>query len=108
MAKKLYVGGLSYNTTEATLKDTFAQAGSVVSAIIITDKMTGRSKGFGFVEMSTDEEAEQAISTFNGKELDGRSITVNEARPMAERPARRSGGFNRGGYQDRDSRQNSW
>ena len=109
MAKKLYVGGLSYNTTEATLKDTFSQAGNVVSAVIISDKMTGHSKGFGFVEMSTDEEAEQAISTFNGKELDGRTITVNEARPMAERPARRPGGFNRGGgYQDRGNRQNNW
>ena len=92
MAKKLYVGGLSYNTTEATLKDTFAQAGTVESAVIIIDKMTNRSKGFGFVEMSTDEEAQKAIEMFNGKDLDGRKVTVNEARPREERPAR---SFNR-------------
>jgi len=84
MAKKLFVGGLSYNTTEETLKETFAQAGNVESAVIITDRLSGRSKGFGFVEMSTDEEAEKAIEMFNGKELDGRSLTVNEARPKAE------------------------
>ena len=97
MAKKLYVGGLSYDTTEATLKETFAQAGTVESAAIIIDKMSGRSKGFGFVEMSSDEEAQKAIETLNGKELDGRTLTVNEARPMEARP--RQGGFrdNRGG-----------
>lgn len=95
MAKKLYVGGLSYDTTEETLKDLFAQAGTVESAVIITDKMSGRSKGFGFVEMSTEEEAQKAIEMFNGKELDGRTVTVNEARPMEDRP--RTGGFNRGG-----------
>jgi len=88
MAKKLYVGGLSYNTTEATLKDTFAQAGSVDSATIIMDKMTGRSKGFGFVEMSSDDEAAKAIEMFNGKDLDGRNVTVNEARPMEPRGSR--------------------
>lgn len=96
MAKKLYVGGLSYNTSESTLKDTFAQAGTVSSANIIMDKMTGRSKGFGFVEMSSDEEAQKAIEMFNGKEIDGRALTVNEARPMESRPPR-SGGFDRGG-----------
>lgn len=94
MAKKLYVGGLSYDTTEATLKDAFSQAGTVESATIIMDKMTNRSKGFGFVEMSSDEEAQKAIETLNGKELDGRTITVNEARPMEPR-APRQGGFNR-------------
>jgi RNA recognition motif-containing protein len=94
MAKKLYVGGLSYNTTEATLKDTFAAVGTVESATIIMDKMTGRSKGFGFVEMSNDEEAAKAIETLNGKELDGRTLTVNEARPMEPR-APRTGGGNR-------------
>ncbi|MEK7664536.1 MAG: RNA-binding protein [Patescibacteria group bacterium] len=94
MAKKLYVGGLSYNTTEATLKDIFAQAGTVESAVIIIDKMTNRSKGFGFVEMSSDEEAQKAIETFNGKDLDGRNVTVNEARPMEARTPR-SGGYNR-------------
>ncbi|MBI4029994.1 RNA-binding protein [Candidatus Berkelbacteria bacterium] len=94
MAKKLYVGGLSYDTTENTLKETFAQAGTVESAVIIIDKMSGRSKGFGFVEMSTDEEAAKAIEMFNGKELDGRSVTVNEARPQEPRSG--GGGFDRG------------
>jgi cold-inducible RNA-binding protein len=86
MAKKLYVGGISYSTTETGLQDAFAKAGSVVSAAIITDKMTGRSKGFGFVEMNTDDEAQAAIDMWNGKELDGRRLTVNEARPKEERP----------------------
>lgn len=99
MAKKLYVGGLSYDTTEETLKDLFAQAGTVESAVIIIDKMSNRSKGFGFVEMSTEEESQKAIEMFNGKELDGRTITVNEARPMEDRP--RTGGFNRGGDRGR-------
>ena len=101
MAKKLYVGGLSYNTSEATLRDTFAQAGTVETATIIIDKMTNRSKGFGFVEMSTEEEAQKAIEMFNGKELDGRSLTVNEAKPMEPRAPRTGGGFgggNRGGF----------
>ena len=100
MAKKLYVGGLSYNTTEATLKDTFAAVGTVETATIIMDKMTGRSKGFGFVEMATEEEAKKAIEALNGKELDGRTLTVNEAKPMEPR-APRTGGFgggNRGGF----------
>ncbi|PIQ92787.1 MAG: RNA-binding protein [Parcubacteria group bacterium CG11_big_fil_rev_8_21_14_0_20_39_14] len=95
MAKKLYVGGLSYDTTEDTLKDTFSKVGTVETATIILDRMSGRSKGFGFVEMSTDEEAQKAIEKLNGKELDGRPITVNEARPMTERAPRRD--FNRGG-----------
>jgi cold-inducible RNA-binding protein len=100
MAKKLYVGGLSYNTTEATLKETFAAAGTVESATIIIDKMTNRSKGFGFVEMSTEDEAKKAIEMINGKELDGRTLTVNEAKPMEPR-APRTGGFgggSRGGF----------
>ncbi len=88
MAKKLYVGGLSYNTTEATLKDTFAQAGTVETATVIIDKMTNRSKGFGFVEMSTEEEAQKAIEMFDGKELDGRTVKVNEAKPMEPRAPR--------------------
>ncbi len=96
MAKKLYVGGLSYNTTDATLKDTFAQAGTVESATIIIDKMTNRSKGFGFVEMSTDEEAQKAIELFDGKELDGRTVKVNEAKPMEPRAPRTGGGFGGG------------
>lgn len=107
MAKKLYVGGLSYNTTQEGLRDAFTQAGNVESAIIITDKMSGRSKGFGFVEMSTDEEADNAITTFNGKELDGRTITVSEARPMTDRPRRDFG--NRGrGFGGGGNRQKNW
>ncbi len=102
MAKKLYVGGLPYATTDNELKDAFSQAGNVVSATIIIDKMSGRSKGFGFVEMSSDEEAQAAIDMWNGKDFGGRSLTVNEARPMEERPRRdfRSGGGNggNGGY----------
>jgi RNA recognition motif-containing protein len=94
MAKKLYVGGLSYSTVENGLKDLFSQAGTVETATVITDRMSGRSKGFGFVEMSSDEEAQKAIEMFNGKELEGRTITVNEARPMEERPKR---DFDRGG-----------
>jgi RNA recognition motif-containing protein len=95
MAKKLYVGGLSYDTTEDTLKKTFAEAGTVETAVIINDRDSGRSKGFGFVEMSTEEEAKKAIETFNGTQLDGRAIIVNEARPQESRP--RSGGYDRGG-----------
>lgn len=93
MAKKLYIGGLSYSTTDDSLKAAFAKAGAVTSANVIVDKMTGRSRGFGFVEMADDNEAMSAIDTFNGKELDGRKIVVNEARPMEERP--RNGGFRR-------------
>lgn len=94
MAKKLYVGGLSYSTTEDALKELFSQAGTIESATIIIDRMSGRSKGFGFVEMSSDEEAQKAIEMFNSKELDGKNITVNEARPMEDRPRR---DFDRGG-----------
>lgn len=100
MNKKLFVGGLSYNTSEETLKSHFGQAGSVESAAIITDKFSGRSKGFGFVEMSSDAEAQKAIETLNGTELDGRSISVAEARPMTERPPR-TGGF-KGGFGRRE------
>lgn len=96
MAKKLYVGGLPYSTTQDELKNAFSQAGAVESASIITDKMTGRSRGFGFVEMTNDEEAEKAIEMWNGKDFGGRTLTVNEAKPMGDRPARREGGF-RGG-----------
>jgi len=96
MAKKLYVGSLSYNTTEDGLKEFFQQAGTVESAVIITDKISGRSKGFGFVEMATEEEAAKAVETLNGAELDGRAISVAEARPMTDRPAR-TGGFGGGG-----------
>ena len=98
MAKKLYVGSLSYSTTDDGLKNFFAGAGQVDSASVIMDKRTGRSKGFGFVEMSSDEEADKAIEMLNGKELDGRKLIVNEARPMTDRPPRREGGFRRGGF----------
>ena len=85
MAKKLYVGGLSYSTTQDSLQAQFGQAGTVETAMIIMDKMTGRSRGFGFVEMATDEEAQKAIEMFNGQEFEGRKLTVNEARPMTPR-----------------------
>lgn len=107
MAKKLFVGGISYDTTEEALKEAFAQAGAVESAVIIMDKMSGRSKGFGFVEMSSDEEAETAINMWNQKELDGRTLTVNEARPMEERP-RRNFDRNRGGFGGGNNRRNDW
>ena len=84
MGKKLYVGSLSYNVTGAELQKQFAAFGTVTSADVVMDRETGRSKGFGFVEMSTDEEAKAAITGLNGKELDGRSIIVNEARPKPE------------------------
>jgi len=102
MATKLYVGGLPYSVQEDALKELFAQAGTVTSAVIIMDKMSGRSKGFGFVEMSTDEEAQKAISMFNDQEYEGRKLTVNEARPMEARPPRSGGnggyGGGNGGY----------
>ena len=84
--KKLYVGGIAYATSDQGLQDAFSKAGEVVSAVIIMDKMTGRSKGFGFVEMATEEAAQAAISMWNGQELDGRKLTVNEARPKEDRP----------------------
>jgi RNA recognition motif-containing protein len=92
MAKKLYVGNLSYDTTSDSLKEAFSKAGTVESCQIIMDKMSGRSKGFGFVEMATDEEAQAAIDMWNAKELDGRPLTVNEARPMEPRAPRGDGG----------------
>jgi len=96
MEKKLYVGGLPYSATEDSLKKMFSQAGTVESATIIMDRVSGRSKGFGFVEMSTEEEAKKGIDLWNGKEMEGRTLTVAEARPMEARPPRRD--FNRGGY----------
>ena len=85
MGKKLYVGNLNYQTTDQDLSDLFSQCGTVDSARIITDRDSGRSKGFGFVEMSSDEEASTAIEKFNGQEYGGRALTVNEARPQAPR-----------------------
>jgi len=85
MATKLFVGGLSWDTKEDSLKNLFSQAGDVVSATVITDKFSGRSKGFGFVEMSSEKEAQEAVKKLNGQSLDGRNITVNEARPQQPR-----------------------
>ena len=98
MANKLYVGGLSYSTTEDSLKEYFSAAGEVVSANVIADKFSGRSKGFGFVEMKTDEEAAKAVEMFNDKEFEGRTLKVNEARPMEDRPRRNFNDRGRGGY----------
>lgn len=93
MAKKLYIGGLPYSTRDEELKTAFSQAGTVLSASVIMDKMSGRSKGFGFVEFASDEEAARAIEMFDGTDFGGRTIKVNEARPMEERPRReRRGG----------------
>ncbi|MDA2922759.1 RNA-binding protein [Patescibacteria group bacterium AH-259-L07] len=92
MEKKLYVGSLSYDTTEDGLKDLFAKAGTVESVNIIMDQFSGRSKGFGFVEMSSEDEAKKALEMFDGQELNGRKIIVDEARPMKPRPERRSFG----------------
>ncbi len=94
MGSKIYVGGLPYAATEQQLSDLFAQHGTVASARVITDKFTGQSRGFGFVEMSTDEEAQKAIGALNGTQMDGRTLTVNEARPQEPR----SGGGGRGGF----------
>lgn len=91
MGNKLYVGNLPYNATEQTLADTFAECGTVQSAKIITDRDSGRSKGFGFVEMSTSAEAQQAIEKYNGTDWEGRALTVNEAKPMAPRDNRGGG-----------------
>ena len=97
MATKLFVGSLSWNVSDDQLRDFFAAAGTVVSASVITDRDSGRSKGFGFVEMSSDDEAKKAIAELNGKELDGRAVTVNEARPREERPRNSFGGGGGGG-----------
>jgi len=95
MAKRIFVGGLSYNTTSEGLREAFEAVGPVVDAAIITDRETGRSRGFGFVEMSSDELADAAIEQMNGANLDGRTLTVNEARERAPRGGGRS-------YGDRD------
>ncbi|KKS77037.1 MAG: RNA-binding protein (RRM domain) [Parcubacteria group bacterium GW2011_GWC1_43_11b] len=102
MAKKLYVGGLPYRTTDSDLRQAFEQAGAVESATIIMDRATNRSKGFGFVEMTNDDDAQKAIELWNGKDFDGRRLTVNEARPLEERPRRDNDNF-RGG-----NRNNNW
>lgn len=115
MAKRIYVGGLPYSTAEQDLESLFASSGTVTSVSVVTDKYTGQSKGFGFVEMSTDAEADAAIRTLNGTMLGGRTLTVNEAKPREERSSGGygGGGGNRGGGggyggggggRDRDSR----
>ena len=103
MQKKLFVGGLSYNTDVEEVRQLFMQAGEVVSANIIRDKFTNQSRGFGFVEMATEEQAAEAIRMFNGKELGGRNLVVNESRPQEKRSfsGPRSGGGGGGGFQKR-------
>ena len=99
MAFKLFVGGLPFSTTQEELEAAFAEFGTVESAVIITDRDSGRSKGYGFVEMATPEEGKAAIDGLNGKELGGRTITVNEARPKSDSPRREFSG---------DRQRNSW
>lgn len=103
MAKKLFVGNLPYETNDASLGEMFSPFGQVSSANIITDKFSGRSRGFGFVEMENDDEAAKAIEEMNGKDMNGRAIVVNEARPREDRPAGGGGrdGGSRGGYDRR-------
>lgn len=115
MGNKLYVGNLSFNTTETELMDLFGQAGTVTEAMIMQDRFTGKSRGFAFVTMGSDAEAAEAVTKFHGKTVDGRPLTVNEARPKEERPrgggggygggfrgerggGQREGGFREGGY----------
>jgi RNA recognition motif-containing protein len=97
MGTKLYVGNLSFNTTENELQELFSQAGTVQEVTLMQDKFTGKSRGFAFVTMGTDEEAQKAINDFNGKTVEGRPLTVNEARPREPRPPG-GGGGGRGGY----------
>jgi RNA recognition motif-containing protein len=97
MGSKLYVGNLSYDVNSSDLEQLFAQYGTVQSAEVISDRDTGRSKGFGFVQMGSDEEAQAAISALNGQEHGGRSLTVNEAKPREDRPRGGGGGFGGGG-----------
>ena len=107
MSMKLYVGNLSFQTSSNDLQDLFAQAGTVESANVVEDRDTGRSRGFGFVEMATKEEGEAAIQQFNGKDLNGRSLTVNEARPREDRRPG-GGGGGRGGFGGGGNRGQRW
>lgn len=100
MTKKLFVGSLPYAIDDAGLQNLFAQAGAVESARVIMDRASGRSKGFGFVEMATEEEAQKAIAELNGAQVEGRALIVSLARPQTERPERREGG-RRGGFDNR-------
>ncbi len=104
MGKKLYVGNLPYSATDNTLSDAFAQCGTVESAKIIMDRDSGQSKGFGFVEMSSETEAQNAIAKLNGSDWDGRALTVNEAKPMAPREGGGGRGFGGGGGGGRGGR----
>jgi len=102
MGKKLYVGNLAYSVTDGSLEQMFAAHGSVQSAQVIMDRDTGRSKGFGFVEMGSDQEAQAAITALNGQQVDGRNLTVNEAKPREDRGSRGRGGYGGGGGGRRD------
>src|SRR5262245_58716902 len=97
MGRKLYVGNLTYETTASDLESLFGQFGNVQSAQVIADRDTGRSKGFGFVEMGSDQEAQAAIAGLSGKEVNGRALTVNEAKPREDRGSGRRGGYGGGG-----------
>ena len=98
MGQKLYVGNLSYNTTSSDLEQLFSPHGTVQSAEVISDRDSGRSKGFGFVEMGSDQEAQAAIAALNGQQQDGRALTVNEAKPREDRGGSRGGSRSGGGY----------
>ena len=107
-SQNLFVGSLAYATTDDTLKAFFEQIGPVTSARVITDRDSGRSKGFGFVEMESDDDNQKAVDQLNGKELDGREINVSLARPKEDRPRRDFGGSDRGGNGGGSFRQRSW
>ncbi|PYT03864.1 MAG: RNA-binding protein [Acidobacteria bacterium] len=107
MSMKLYVGNLAFQTSSNELQELFAQAGTVESANVVEDRDTGRSRGFGFVEMSSKEEGQAAITQFNGKEINGRALTVNEARPREDR-GNRNGGGGRGGFGGGGNRTTRW
>jgi len=112
MGSKIYVGGLPYSATEQQLSDLFAVHGAVESARVITDKFTGQSRGFGFVEMTSSDEAQKAIAALNGTDMGGRTLTVNEARPQEPRtgggPGRSGVGGGGGGFGDRGAKRDRW